>query len=308
MRPLFTLSVMVEPDRQRFARFAYEAIESLGGNAFTAAPRLVEATAMLRIHCTDTEVKAQLTLAGNNLHATCGNASVLLACLPSLPSEQQVSALAERLREASETADPELLKRRNQKIKADLDRFMRVSSAQMAEVEAALEKKKAELQELVHVAETDGLTGLLNRGAYDQRLRDAVVRSLRQGEPLSLILLDLDKFKEINDTHGHQFGDEYLRRMADSLRRAAREGVDHLCRFGGDEFAIIVFAASPVAERIAERVLEFMHHKVSIGVAELEPGDDVVSFVARADAALYAAKHKGRGQYVSAAACPESTA
>src|SRR4030066_664376 len=95
--------------------------------------------------------------------------------LPLTPDPQKVDKLAEQLRFASESADPELLKRRNRQISEDLERYMREAAAQIAEMESVLEKKKRELEASVHQAETDALTGLHNRGAYDLRLREAML-------------------------------------------------------------------------------------------------------------------------------------
>jgi len=133
-----------------------------------------------------------------------------------------------------------------------------------------------------------------------------VRRALRQDEPLTLLLLDLDHFKEINDRHGHQYGDAYLKRMAEAMRSAVRDDVDQCCRIGGDEFAILLYAGEGVAERVARRVLEAMDGRVSIGIAGLREGDTEERLVARADAALYEAKRRGRGQAVVAEVTAEA--
>src|SRR4030067_1322428 len=93
----------------------------------------------------------------------------------------------------------------------------------MQELETLLEMKKTELNKSILAAQTDGLTGLYNRSGYDMRLREAFLRCKHQGEQLCLMLLDLDKFKEVNDTHGHQFGDEYLRKMAGARSARVRQ-------------------------------------------------------------------------------------
>src|SRR4030067_3463424 len=121
--------------------------------------------------------------------------------LPVTPDVQKVDKRAEQLRFASESADPELLKRRNRQISEDLERYMREAAAQIAEMETVLEKKKRELEASVHQAETDALTGLFNRGAYDLRLRESMLRTQRQHEPTCLLLFDLDHFKQVNDTY-----------------------------------------------------------------------------------------------------------
>lgn len=298
MESFFSLTVTIEPDRQRFARFAAEAVHDLGGNPFAAGPSLVAFLGLLREHTSRGAggMKALLCLEGERLFGVCNGRRLLLATLPGEPSSETVLGVAEHLRNASENADPELLVRRNRLISSELEQARERAAAEMAQLEAMLEKKKRELQDSIRQAETDGLTGLLNRGAYDQHLQDAVTRNARQRYPLSLVLLDLDKFKEINDAHGHQYGDEYLRRAARSMREASRDQVDEVCRIGGDEFAIIVHAGVDTAARIAERVLELMDHRISIGVAQLRADDTLKTLVARADEALYEAKGRGRGQ------------
>jgi diguanylate cyclase (GGDEF)-like protein len=215
-----------------------------------------------------------------------------------MPTEGTVSLLTARLKEASEAADTELLLQRNQQIKRELEASKQRAAKEMADMEASLEKKKVELKNSIRKAETDSLTELLNRGAYDARLLEAFRRCRRQRESLTLIFFDLDYFKKINDTHGHQYGDEHLIRMAKVLRSSIREDVDYTCRFGGDEFAIILFAGVERAEEKAKQVLDKMDGRVSIGIASLLLTDTVETFAKRTDAALYAAKRRGRGQYV----------
>lgn len=302
METLLTLTVIVQPDRRRFARFAIEAVQVLRGNAFTAS--VVLDALLERWRDIDTSATGPfavvLGVENQRLYALWQDQRHLLTALDEPPAAAVLAKLAEQLKQSSESADTELLKCKNRQITADLDRAKSRAAEELAQLEQALEKKKGELQESIRLAETDSLTGLLNRGAYDDRLRQALLRCHRQNEPLCLVLLDLDKFKEINDTHGHQYGDEYLKRMAQSIRAAVREHVDHPCRMGGDEFAIVLFAELDIAKRVAQRVLDSMEQRVSIGVARARADDDVTSLVARTDAALYEAKHRGRGQYVAA--------
>ncbi len=303
MHALFSLTILVEPDRHRFARLALEAVRALAGNAFFAAPRLAETVRNLREECgrTGGAVTACVQVDGDRVEAACGSRRLLLAQLPREPAFSDLTELSARLRQSGESADPELLMRRNREVSRQLERAKARAAVEMAELEAMLERKKEELRETLHRAETDGLTGLLNRRAYDRHLREAVTRSHRQHQPLSLLLLDLDHFKDINDAHGHQYGDAYLKRMADSLRRAARDGVDHACRFGGDEFAVIAFGDLKAAAGIAHRALQMMDNRISVGIAELDEGEQAEQLIARADAALYRAKREGRGRIIFAA-------
>ncbi len=298
MNPLLTIDLIVEPDRRQFARVALRAARALGGNPFVATARLVELLRGLRHDCERSRgaIRVELRVDGNLLQVACAARVAEVCSLPKPPEPGEIELLSERLRRESESADPELLRRRNEAISAQLEEAKRRAADELAELEAVLDRKKEELQESIRKAETDSLTGLLNRGAFDRRLADAIARCHRQSEPFSLILLDLDHFKEVNDTHGHQYGDRHLVRMGEAMAHAARDGVDHLCRIGGDEFAILVHADAAVAARIGRRVLELMDGGVSVGVAELLPDDDEKSLVKGADTALYAAKRAGRGR------------
>lgn len=300
MKHLLGLTLVIEPDRQRLARFAIEAVQAAGGNVFAAAVTLDAILNGLRQAGTGAvePSRAEITVEDDRMYLAWNGHRELLSQLPEKLSGSQLNALSERFRLAGESTDPELLRRRNQEISAELERAKARAAAEMAELETALDRKKAELQESIRLAETDSLTGLLNRGAYDTRLREAVARCQRQREALCLILFDLDKFKEINDTHGHQFGDEYLKRMAAAMRTSAREDVDFCCRMGGDEFAVILFSDLTTARRVAQRVLEKMEGRTSIGIAGLQPQDSATTLVSRADAALYEAKRAGRGRWM----------
>ena len=98
-------------------------------------------------------------------------------------------------------------------------------------------------------ATTDELTGLANHRHFWARLRDEVARARRYGQPLSLLMLDLDDFKSVNDRHGHLFGDEVLRAVGEVLRQHVRQGVDVPARYGGEEFAVILPSTDSVARR-----------------------------------------------------------
>ena len=150
----------------------------------------------------------------------------------------------------------------------------------------------------------DPLTGLLNRRAFDDRLEQAFRHAVRQtGEPLSLLLIDLDNFKAINDELGHQAGDNHLVGTAKTISGIIREGVDLAFRFGGDEFAVMIFADHRIACEKAHQILDNMEGKVSIGVATIDGSSthdiDQEAFFRRADEALYDAKRQGRGRVQS---------
>ncbi len=150
----------------------------------------------------------------------------------------------------------------------------------------------------------DPLTGLLNRRAFDDRLEQAFRHAVRQkGEPLSLLLIDLDNFKAINDELGHQAGDNHLVGTAKTISGIIREGVDLAFRFGGDEFAVMIFADHRIACEKARQILDDMEGKVSIGIATLDASSthdlDREAFFRLADEALYEAKRQGRGRVQS---------
>ncbi|WP_158091780.1 ligand-binding sensor domain-containing diguanylate cyclase [Idiomarina sp. A28L] len=170
-------------------------------------------------------------------------------------------------------------------------------------LERLVEEKTAALEALAH---EDALTGLPNRRAFDQRLQLEVKRSLRNGAKLSLAVLDLDHFKQVNDQYLHEAGDRVLQKLAQVLTSAVRE-VDYVARWGGEEFAIL-FPGSGCEESqdICERIRQAIegtdfadinngiHITASIGVAELDDDFDYQSLMVRADKALYEAKGSGR--------------
>lgn len=166
--------------------------------------------------------------------------------------------------------------------------------------------------ELERVALTDGLTGLRDRRSFDRQIELEMRRADRLGYPLAVLMLDLDGFKRVNDTQGHQAGDDALVRAAATLRAAVRD-VDIVARYGGDEFAVIQPGSDAAAARVAGTRIRYAIHglgivtdpsagtllEMSVGVAEIVPGHDPSALVAAADAALYRAKARGGGVEVA---------
>jgi diguanylate cyclase (GGDEF)-like protein len=161
---------------------------------------------------------------------------------------------------------------------------------------------------LADQARTDVLTGLLNRRAFEEDLAAEVARSRRTGDPLSLVIADLDHFKAINDRCGHPTGDEVLKEVSGVLQRHCRQ-MDNAFRIGGEEFAIIVpggdaSVAGALAERIrgavrTELVGSYGPVTLSLGVATFPAhADDAIALAAAADASCYRAKREGRDRIV----------
>jgi diguanylate cyclase (GGDEF)-like protein len=177
------------------------------------------------------------------------------------------------------------------------------------DLESAKEELKVQRRLLdSYMAEslTDPLTGLGNRRRFDQELARRFAQWRRAGTPLSLVLVDVDHFKRVNDEHGHAAGDAVLHDVAQVLAECVRE-MDVVARYGGEEFGMILpgttlAEAKPVAERvrgaIAGRTFQYGGHEllitVSAGLAEAMLTNDMEVLVARADAALYSAKDGGR--------------
>ena len=192
---------------------------------------------------------------------------------------------------------------------AAMDQILNANSELQQRLEAAEKQLAAQAVEIkVHESEarTDALTGLANRRAFDDELKRRMHEWDRRRTPVALVLLDIDFFKEFNDAHGHQIGDEILRQVATTLRSQARE-IDLPCRYGGEEFAVILPAtdtsgACIAAERIRNAIedsttkVEGKSLKVtcSIGVSQIDLGDDAARFIRRADNALYYSKRHGR--------------
>ena len=167
---------------------------------------------------------------------------------------------------------------------------------------------------LERLSRYDALTGLLNRRAIDELLAQEAQRVRRLPGRLSVLMIDIDHFKRINDSQGHAVGDRALQHLAAVMRSQLRE-IDHLARWGGEEFLAVLPATSAaealvMAERLGDRVrsLPLVNDDIrlaltaSIGVAEwLGPDDTVLHLLARADAALYQAKRNGRDQVCAAA-------
>jgi diguanylate cyclase len=210
-----------------------------------------------------------------------------------------------------------------EQVKAVVQSLMK-STHEMRETNKALEERltlsKSEISNLQQSLEairaeslTDPLTGLGNRKYFDRMIEMEVQNAQAAGEPLSLLMFDIDHFKSFNDSYGHLTGDQVLRLVGLSLKQTIK-GRDITARYGGEEFAVVLpntalRQALTVADHIRRAVMAKELKKkstgeilgrvtISVGVSMLKPGDDTDSLIERADACLYAAKRNGRNRVV----------
>ena len=171
------------------------------------------------------------------------------------------------------------------------------------------------LEQTKTLAVVDSLTKILNRNAYDTKIVQVIHNFSSSGNPVSLVVCDIDHFKKFNDTHGHKAGDKVLIATAESMKNCLRSG-DQIFRYGGEEFVVLlentpIQGAEKVAEKIRSQVnKDFFIYKekelkvtISMGVASLQEGDTEATLFEKADRALYEAKRKGRDRVVIAQDC-----
>ena len=178
----------------------------------------------------------------------------------------------------------------------------------LAEAERKIAAQAEEIRTQQSEARTDSLTDLPNRRAFDDAMRRNVAAFRDEGRPFSLMLFDVDHFKKFNDTHGHQAGDEVLRSVGVTLKKVVKAG-DIPCRYGGEEFAIVMpntrvndarVAAERVRKAIAEMEVQFEGKRLqvtaSLGVAQIDAQRDAQQLIRRADDGVYVSKNAGRNQ------------
>jgi diguanylate cyclase len=184
--------------------------------------------------------------------------------------------------------------------------------AQAESAESRIRELEQELQQVSQLVREDQLTGALNRRGMDEAFSRELARAERIGAQLSIGLLDIDHFKKLNDSLGHQAGDQALRHLASVVKKALRP-TDTLARYGGEEFLILLPNTGAdegvdVLKRVQRSLTKefFMHDNervlitFSAGVAERQPGEMGDAMVARADAAMYRAKQSGRNRVEAA--------
>lgn len=226
------------------------------------------------------------------------------------------ASLSDATKKLSSSGTPE-------QIKTIVEALLR-STSEMRETNRALEDRltlsKSEISNLQQSLEairaeslTDPLTGLGNRKYFDRMIGMAVQSALASGEPLSLLLFDIDHFKSFNDSYGHLTGDQVLRLVGLSLKQTIK-GQDITARYGGEEFAVVLpntalRQALTVADHIRRAVMAKELKKkstgeilgrvtISVGVSMLKQGDDTETLIDRADSCLYAAKRNGRNRVI----------
>jgi len=197
--------------------------------------------------------------------------------------------------------------------------------SRIADIRIQLAKANRDLllanEELNKQANVDGLTGIANRRNFDQRLLIEINHAVRNRHPLSIILGDIDFFKQYNDTYGHLEGDNCLIRVARTLDSTFHRATDLVARYGGEEFVIILPNTDRAkAENMAAKVLENItalhiphrastiadHVTISLGIHTIMTHLDPSAFISLADAALYYSKHSGRNRFSSYDTLPDS--
>ncbi len=228
-------------------------------------------------------------------------------------------ALADRLNKEKKRAfeAQQRLLQEERKARMAQDKSLRIQQEANALLEQRVQERTRDLEslngQLRELSSTDALTGLKNRGHFDRAFTSAVVKAYRFGQPLSLLLLDIDHFKKFNDTYGHLVGDDCLQMVANCIRQYVTRPQDLAARYGGEEFVVLLpdtpeEGALRVAEKIRQKIEEsgfrisdeVLHLTVSIGVCTVCPheADATKAIFCWADEALYQAKGQGRNQVV----------
>ena len=226
---------------------------------------------------------------------------------------ESVSQHMERVKIAVETDDTAAVRREAlaavQAVGTLLDRQREEQRREFVALAERVRALGTQLEEARRESMIDPLTQLANRKGFEAFLDRTIALHTLSGEPASLLMIDMDHFKVANDQFGHDIGDAALRAVGDCLARVFLRRCDLVCRYGGDEFAVLLSEtasskAATLGERVASAVREArlpdraasLSLNLSVGVAELARGDSATTWLQRADAALYAAKQSGGGK------------
>ncbi|MEQ1674972.1 MAG: GGDEF domain-containing protein, partial [Candidatus Nitrotoga sp.] len=218
---LLQQNLVVEHDLQSFVSFALESVKRLGGNVFAASIPTLNAVQELRKAgaATGYPLPTSLLLNEKSIQIAWSKKCVDIAKLEQYPAHDTILQLQLHLKNSTALADPAILLQRNKEMIRHLDEVRVRSDEELTTLKTKIESQQSELQKTILQAETDSLTGLFNRRAFERKLNTAFRHTMRQRNvPLSLVLLDVDFFKQINGTFGHQHGDTYLIKVANSLR------------------------------------------------------------------------------------------
>ena len=229
---------------------------------------------------------------------------------------QSNDSLKSHIDQLQQVSSPEQVLEIASKIIRETTQFIDVTQSfeeSLRDTTVEIESLKSELDKARQQAFNDALTGLMNRRGFDQALNETINESIEYGKPFCLLLIDIDNFKQVNDTHGHLVGDKVLRGLSKLLVNQMR-GNDLLSRYGGEEFAVIlpntpINGAFTVAENLrkAAQKLRLTHVKtglritditISSGVTAYRKGESVEALITRCDKALYRAKHQGRNKTI----------
>lgn len=255
-----------------------------------------------RVHELVDEVMTKLGRATSHTRDYSARLSSLGHGLSSVIEPSELVALVRELENQTE-----LMRRRADQLESELERNSR-----------EINNLRDDLASARRAATTDPLTGLGNRKLFDEVFAIEAETAASGGQPLSLLVTDIDHFKIFNDRHGHQIGDAVLKLVAEKLRRSVK-GRDTVARYGGEEFVLLLpsteeAAAAQLAEQLRAEIArsrlvvrnrgqDLGKVTISIGVAQLRPGESPDDCFRRADQALYRAKGEGRNRVVAADGC-----